>query len=55
MRAYIDQILPHSEPVLVDLRRGEVHRVNQIGTDPASVDRWLAGEAVGFAAMWRAA
>jgi hypothetical protein len=51
MSRHMDQILSHAEPVLVDLRRGVVHR-----PDPRSrkgeVERWLAGEAAAFSAMW---
>jgi hypothetical protein len=48
---HVDAILPGAEPVLVDLRRGTTHRI-----DPAAragdVERWLAGEAAAFSAMW---
>jgi hypothetical protein len=51
MTRHMDQVLPHAEPVLVDLRRGDALR-----TDPTvkigEVERWLAGEAAAFAAMW---
>jgi hypothetical protein len=53
MARHMDQILPNAEPVLVDLRRGATHRL-----DPAAktgdVERWLAGEAAAFTAMWTA-
>jgi hypothetical protein len=53
MARHMDQILPNAEPVLVDLRRGTTHRL-----DPAAktgdVERWLAGEAAAFTAMWTA-
>jgi hypothetical protein len=53
MARHMDQILPNAEPVLVDLRRGATHRI-----DPAAkagdVERWLAGEAAAFTAMWTA-
>ncbi|GGQ54600.1 hypothetical protein GCM10010166_24450 [Couchioplanes caeruleus subsp. azureus] len=53
MARHMDQILPDAEPVLVDLRRGTTHRI-----DPAArtgdVERWLAGEAAAFTAMWTA-
>ncbi|WP_412740822.1 hypothetical protein [Krasilnikovia sp. MM14-A1259] len=53
MSRHMDQILPGAEPVLVDLRRGVTHRL-----DPAArtgdVERWLAGEAAAFSAMWTA-
>jgi hypothetical protein len=51
---HMEQVLPHAEPVLVDVRRGVVHR-----PDPATradqVERWLAGEAAAFSATWSAA
>jgi hypothetical protein len=53
MARQMEHVLPHAEPVLVDLRRGEVLR-----PDPAvkqgEVERWLAGEAAAFTAMWGA-
>ncbi len=53
MARHMDVILPRAEPVLVDLRRGQVHR-----SDPAvktdDVERWLTGEAAAFSAMWGA-
>jgi hypothetical protein len=53
MARHMDQILPNAEPVLVDLRRGATHRI-----DPAAkagdIERWLAGEAAAFTAMWTA-
>lgn len=55
MTVHMDQLLPGAEPVLVDLRRGEPHRPTEVTRDPASVDRWLTGEAAGFRAMWQAA
>ncbi len=51
MARHIDQILPNAEPVLVDLRRGEVHRLDQ-NAKPADIETWLAGEAAAFTAMW---
>ncbi|HWH01226.1 MAG TPA: hypothetical protein VNV66_18385 [Pilimelia sp.] len=54
MSRQIDQVLPHAEAVLVDLRRGRVHRVRP-DTRPEQVERWLAGEAAAFAAIWSAA
>ncbi|WP_310362897.1 hypothetical protein [Catenuloplanes atrovinosus] len=54
MAAHMDQILPHAEPVLVDVRRGAVFRADP-ATRPADIDRWLTGEAAAFAAMWSAA
>jgi hypothetical protein len=51
MTRHMPQILPKAEPVLVDLRRGEVHRPDP-KTRPDDVERWLAGEAAAFTAMW---
>jgi hypothetical protein len=51
---HMDQVLPHAEPVLVDLRRGEAIRPDP-ATKPDEVERWLAGEAAAFSAMWSAA
>ena len=48
------QILPGAEPVLVDRRRGTAHRLDP-AVRPAEVERWLAGEAAAFAAMWATA
>jgi hypothetical protein len=53
MARHMDQILPNAEPVLFDLRRGVAHRINP-GGRPADVERWLAGEAAAFTAMWTA-
>jgi hypothetical protein len=53
MARHMDQILPNAEPVLVDLRRGVAHRIAP-GVRPADVERWLAGEAAAFTAMWTA-
>jgi hypothetical protein len=54
MGRHMDQVMPHATPVLVDLRRGAVHR-----PDPAvkadQVERWLTGEAAAYAATWTAA
>ena len=51
MARHMDQVLPHAVPVLVDVRRGTV-----LHADPATrsdeVERWLAGEAAAFSAMW---
>ncbi|MEV6926385.1 hypothetical protein AB0M46_18060 [Dactylosporangium sp. NPDC051485] len=53
MGRHMDQVLPNATPVMVDVRRGEVLR-----PDPSvkadEVERWLAGEAAAFAAMWAA-
>jgi hypothetical protein len=51
MAEHMNQILPKADPVLVDLRRGEVHRQDP-KVRPAEVQRWLAGEAAAFTAMW---
>jgi hypothetical protein len=47
------QILPHADPVVVDVRRGEIHRPDP-AAKPGEVERWLTGEAAAFAAMWTA-
>jgi len=52
MSRHMDQVLPHGEPVLVDVRRGRVHRLDEVKSGPDDVDRWLTGEAAGFTAMW---
>ncbi len=54
MDRHMDQVLPHAVPVLVDLRRGDVLRPDP-AVKPAEVERWLAGEAAAFAAMWSTA
>jgi hypothetical protein len=54
MARHMDEVLPGAEPVIVDLRRGEVHRADP-AIRPEQVDQWLAGEAAAFAAMWNAA
>ncbi|MBU2666545.1 hypothetical protein KOI35_23845 [Actinoplanes bogorensis] len=51
MARHMDQILPNAEPILVDLRRGEVHRLDT-SAKPADIETWLAGEAAAFTAMW---
>ena len=53
MARHSDQILPNAEPVLVDLRRGVSHRMDP-GARAGDVERWLAGEAAAFTAMWTA-
>jgi hypothetical protein len=53
MARHMDQILPNAEPVLVDLRRGVSHRMDP-GARAGDVERWLAGEAAAFTAMWTA-
>jgi hypothetical protein len=52
MHLHMEQILPHAEPVLVDVRRGEAHRMKEVRGGAEDVDRWLNGEAAGFTAMW---
>ncbi|GAB3141462.1 hypothetical protein GCM10027290_14240 [Micromonospora sonneratiae] len=54
MGRHMDQVLPHAEPVLVDLRRGVAHRPAP-GVKGAQVEQWLAGEAAAFAAIWSTA
>jgi hypothetical protein len=51
---HMDDVLPGAEPVVVDVRRGQVHRSDQV-TKPEQVEQWLAGEAASFSAMWGAA
>jgi hypothetical protein len=51
MARHMDQILPNAEPVLVDLRRGQVHRMDS-SAKAADIESWLAGEAAAFTAMW---
>ena len=53
MARHMDQVLPNAEPVLVDLRRGVTHRIDPAGK-AGDVERWLAGEAAAFTAMWTA-
>jgi hypothetical protein len=53
MARHMDQILPNAVPVLVDLRRGVSHTIDP-GGKPGDVERWLAGEAAAFTAMWAA-
>jgi hypothetical protein len=53
MARHMDQIYPNAEPVLVDLRRGETHRIDTT-TRPSDIESWLAGEAAAFTAMWSA-
>ena len=54
MGRHIDQVLPRGGPVLVDLRRGHVHRP-AAGVKADQVERWLAGEAAAFTATWTTA
>jgi hypothetical protein len=51
MARHMDQILPNADPVLVDLRRGQVHRIDT-ASKPADIESWLSGEAAAFTAMW---
>lgn len=51
MARHMDLVLPNATPVLVDLRRGDVLRPDP-AVKPDDVERWLAGEAAAFAAMW---
>jgi len=51
MATHSDQIMPNAEATLLDVRRGEVHRASENGNS-TEVERWLAGEAAGFSAMW---
>lgn len=51
---HMDQVLPHAEPVLVDLRRGTAFRRPDVTSRPDQVERWLAGEAAAFTAIWSA-
>jgi hypothetical protein len=53
MARHSDQVLPNAEPVLVDVRRGTTHRLDP-ATRAGDVERWLAGEAAAFTAMWAA-
>ena len=55
MNRYMEHVLPGGTAVVVDVRRGEVHRPLALEPDEkkaADVDRWLAGEAAAFSAMW---
>ncbi|WP_025618429.1 hypothetical protein [Salinispora cortesiana] len=54
MGRQMEAILPHAEPVLVDVRRGRAHRTPATAK-PAEIERWLAGEAVAFQALWSTA
>jgi hypothetical protein len=53
MARHMDQILPNGEPVLVDVRRGAVHRIDP-AANTTDVESWLAGEAAAFTAIWTA-
>ena len=54
MARHMDQVLPHAEPVLVDVRRGRAHR-RAPGVRGEQVEQWLAGEAAAFTAIWSTA
>lgn len=54
MAHHMDAVLPHAEPVLVDVRRGETHRMPE-GAKPDQIEQWLAGEAAAFPAIWSTA
>lgn len=54
MARHMDQILPGAVPILVDVRRG-VALGAASSTKSAAVERWLAGEAMGFSTMWATA
>lgn len=54
MSRHMDQVLPTAEPVLVDVRRGDVYRRDP-ATKPDEVERWLTGEAAAFSATWQVA
>ena len=53
-RQHMDHVLPHAEPVLVDIRRGTTHRFPD-NARPEQVAQWLAGEAAAFRAIWSTA
>ncbi|MFG1675955.1 hypothetical protein [Micromonospora sp. NPDC049282] len=54
MARHMDAVLPHAEPVLVDVRRGEAHRM-PADAKPQQIEQWLAGEAAAFRAIWSTA
>ncbi|MEN3611043.1 hypothetical protein AAH979_15985 [Plantactinospora sp. ZYX-F-223] len=54
MGRQMDQVLPGAEPVLVDVRRGVAHHWDA-AVRPDQVERWLAGEAAAFTAIWSTA
>jgi hypothetical protein len=54
MARHVDHILPGAQPVLVDLRRGRVHRCDS-GLEPGAVESWLMGEAAAFSTFWATA
>jgi hypothetical protein len=51
MDRHMDQVLPHAEPVLVDVRRGRAYH-RPTGVRPDQVESWLAGEAAAFTTTW---
>ncbi|MEV1289786.1 hypothetical protein [Micromonospora sp. NPDC049679] len=54
MARHMEQVLSGAEPVLVDVRRGHVHRADPKAR-PDQIERWLAGEAAAFSAIWTTA
>jgi hypothetical protein len=55
MGRHMEHVLPGATAVIFDVRRGEIHRPAAAGLDEkkaAEVERWLAGEAAAFSAMW---
>jgi hypothetical protein len=54
MQRHMDDVLPGAEPVVVDVRRGQVHRTDP-ATKPEQIEQWLTGEAASFSAMWSSA
>ncbi|MFU8851418.1 hypothetical protein ACNAW0_10600 [Micromonospora sp. SL1-18] len=54
MARHMDAVLPHAEPVLVDVRRGLTHRM-PADVKPDQIEQWLAGEAAAFRAIWSTA
>ncbi|MFY1671900.1 hypothetical protein ACN27G_18300 [Plantactinospora sp. WMMB334] len=54
MGRQMEQVLPGAEPVLVDVRRGVPHHRDPAAR-PDQVERWLAGEAAAFTAIWSTA
>ncbi|MBT8224218.1 MAG: hypothetical protein HKP61_09495 [Dactylosporangium sp.] len=53
MGRHMQAVLPGAEPVLVDVRRGTVLR-GEPSAGSGEMERWLAGEAAAFSAMWGA-
>ncbi|GAA0719133.1 hypothetical protein Drose_05460 [Dactylosporangium roseum] len=53
MTRHMDLVLPNATPILVDIRRGDALRPDP-AVKPEEVERWLAGEAAAFSAMWGA-